>query len=88
MKNNMIDPKNIQEYVSIKVIEHLKEINNVIEEKDIKIEKMKNLLRDNDICFECICSKCNRKIEPNDDHSHNTYESFPTLCYKCFFSVL
>jgi len=77
--------KNIEEYVINKVIEYMEES----KKKDIEIKKMKKLLRDNNICFECVCSKCNKKIDPsNDDHSHNTHEQFPTLCYKCFFSVL
>ena len=84
-----MNPKNIQEYVANKVIEHLEEVNRELEKKDEKIKKMRKILRDNNICFECVCSKCNKKITPSyDDHSHNSHESFPTLCYKCFFSVL
>jgi len=91
-----MNPKNIQEYVVKKVLENLGEkdieIENLkkeIREKDKKIKAMEILLRDNRICFNCICSKCSRKIPQGDNtHSHNTDLEYPTLCYRCFFHVL
>ena len=80
--------KNIQEYVINKIIEHIDESKKEIEKRDKKIKNMKRILKDNDICFECICSKCNKKIYDLDTHSHNAHEDYPTLCYRCFFSVL
>ena len=87
-----MNPKNIEEYVINKVLEQMEQVEKLKKEneyKDKKIKKMKRLLVDNNICFECVCSRCNRKIKPDsDDHSHNSHVEFPTLCYMCFFKVL
>ena len=83
--------KNIKEYVVNKIIENSKEIESLkkeIKNKDKKIRKMKNLLDANNICFECICSRCNKKILPDDIHSHDMNELYPTICYICFFQIL
>jgi len=84
--------KNIQEYVVNKIIENISETEYLkaeLDKQNKKINKMKKLLRSNNICFECICSKCDRKIPPDDNsHSHNSHTLYPTLCYRCFFSVL
>lgn len=91
-----LNPKNIQEYVVNKVLENFEErdkeilaLKEELKRKDKQIKKMKAILRENNICYNCICSKCDRKI-PNGDntHSHNTDLNYPTLCYRCFFIVL
>ena len=69
---------NIKEYIIQKVIEY----NN---EKDKEIEKLKTILRDNNVCFECICSKCNKEIY-DIIHSHNTL--IENCFYNCFYDSI
>ena len=82
---------NIQEYVVNKILNNAEEIQALQEENkklEKKIKNMKKIFVDKGICFECVCSKCGKKLVANDEHSHNSHEHFPTLCYRCFFSVL
>ena len=87
-----MNAKNIQEYVVFKVIEHIDQtvaLKQELLEKEKYIQKMKRVLRENNVCFECQCDRCNRKISPGDEgHSHNTHDIYKTLCYRCFFQVL
>ena len=98
-----LTPKNIQDYVVRKVLENFEErdaeilrlqksiesLKNEIKEKDKKIKRMSIIFKDNSICYECVCSRCRRKI-PNGDtlHSHNAHPVYSILCYRCFFNVL
>ena len=83
---------NIKEYVVNKVLQNMDETEKLkleLKKANKKIDKMKKLLKSNNICFECVCSKCKRKIPESDSgHSHNTDKIYPTLCYRCFFQVL
>ena len=91
-----LNPKNLQEYVVTKIIEYNdekdKEINLLkieLRKKEKLLKKAKEIFRYHNICFECICSYCKRKISDQDtSHSHNSYPEYPTLCYNCFFILL
>lgn len=89
-------PLNIQEYVITKILSHLTEkdeeickLKLEIVKQNKQIKKMKMILKDNQICYNCICSRCNKKIAESDSlHSHNCYENYQTLCANCFFILL
>jgi hypothetical protein len=80
---------NIQEYVYEKVITHLNEKDIEIEKLKKEIKRTKRILKENGICYQCICSRCKKKIPPRDEtHSHNSHPVFETLCQICFYAVL
>ena len=91
-----LNPKNLQEYVVNKIIEYNNERDKEIAELKEKLnktekllKKAKSLLRSHDICFECVCDHCKRKMSQYDtSHSHNAHPDYPTLCYTCFFILL
>ena len=91
-----LNPKNLQEYVVAKIIEYNNERDKEIEKlkdelkrKERSLKKAKAILREHDICFECVCDRCKRKIIEHDtSHSHNAHPDYPTLCYTCFFILL
>lgn len=87
-----MNPKNIEEYVAMKVISHLENVEE-LKKEIIKLKRENKviikMLRDNKICYNCICSKCGKNHIYNDDtHSHNSHPDYKILCYSCFFSVL
>tara|TARA_R110002153_G_scaffold251049_1_gene407942 strand:+ start:162 stop:434 length:273 start_codon:yes stop_codon:yes gene_type:complete len=83
---------NIQEYVVFKVIEHIDETGTLkkeLLEKEKYIHDMRKVLKANNVCFECICDRCKKKIPSEDEgHSHHAHEIYRTLCYRCFFQLL
>ena len=86
-----MNPRNIEEYVINKILKNNEEVEHLkkqIKDQDMKIKKMKRLLKDNNICFECVCSRCKKKIRKDDIHSHEINDIYPILCYICFFQVL
>lgn len=91
-----LNPKNLQEYVVAKIIEYnndrdkeIENLKNELKKNARSLKKAKAILRSHDICFECMCSRCKRKMSDYDtSHSHNTHPDYPTLCYTCFFILL
>lgn len=70
----MISPRNLQEYVIGKVLEHIEEridtvktkdeeikmLNLQLLKKDKEIRYMKDLLTTNKVCYECKCTRCDK----------------------------
>ena len=78
----MSHPKNIQEYVALKVLESLES------EKDKKIAYLESRLKNQRICFSSKCGVCNTDIKVNvcndlrQNHSH-CRECYTILCIRC-----
>ena len=91
-----LNPKNIQDYVVKKVIEHIENRDGEIEalksqmkKMERRINRMKRIMKEQGLCFECTCANCKRKIPEHDtQHSHNAHPNYETLCYRCFLLLL
>ncbi len=91
-----MNARNIEEYVAMKVIEHLEKeekekqgLQKQIRKLTKQNKQMSKILKDRNICYNCICSRCGKThVYSDDTHSHNSHPEYSVLCYSCFFAVL